>query len=60
MGKKNCTSPKSICVFVDKTIVEHVLKTLTLHNFCIQYPNVTFFGVLEAPLICQQVNKKIL
>jgi len=33
--------------------------TLTLHNFCIQYPNALFFSALEPPLTCQQENMEI-
>jgi len=28
----------------------------TLYNFCIQYPNEVFFGVLEPIFTCQQEN----
>jgi len=43
-----CTYPKSICTYVEEMISQHLPKnTLILPNFCIQYPNVTFFDALE-------------
>jgi len=40
---------------VQETILEHLPKnTLTLHNFCIWYPNVAFFGALKPHSTCQQ------
>jgi len=32
-------------------------KTSSLPNFCIQYPNVVFFGVLEPYFTCQPKNQ---
>jgi len=34
-------------------------QTLFSNNFCIQYPNATFSGVLEPPFTCQQEHMNI-
>jgi len=47
-----------ISLYVKDTISEHLPnKTMTLHKFCIQYPNVAFIGALEPPFTCQQENQ---
>jgi len=54
------TPPKLLCRNVEETILKHLPKiTLTFYNFCICYPNVTFFDVLKPPFICQQENMRI-
>jgi len=50
-----CTSSKSVCTYVEETILELLpKKTLTFYNFCIHYPNVAFFDALEFLFAYQQ------
>jgi len=46
---------------MEETILEPLpKKTLTLHNFCIWYPNVAFFGgLVPRPFPFQEENMKI-
>jgi len=54
------TSPKSICMYVEETILEYYKeKPWTLQKFGIWLPNVAFFDELELPFTCQQENMKI-
>jgi len=40
---------------VEETVSQHpTKKTLTPNNFCVQYPNVFFLGVLEPPFTWHQ------